>query len=331
MKNQDTYLEINRLETNPKLAGLLPRELAFHYHALPVAEDGERITVAMAEPNDKAAREAIMGVLGSSACVVRADAQIIDGILAEFWKKASNPSLELLYCVPTRAFADQVEAYASNLADLLGAHISQFETSKTGHEAYRALTAEIEHIKADIVVLGEFEQSFLKELIEGPPENKLADQLPTLLLVVRQPRWPLKNILLIIRNDGIDETALDWAVWLARPSGAAVTILPLTIPVPTKYDQDPRLSFSIDTLLTSDSKLGKKLRSVAQRLVNSEIKGTLRLRQESPTWQIRFELLENDYDLVVIDCEPSNRLWHWILDELVNPLLSWTDRPVLFT
>ena len=332
MRNREKqYLEFNKLETIPRLARLLPPDLASRYHALPVAEDGARVTVAMADPDDKEAREAILAVLGPSVCVVRADAQVIDRLIAEFWEKASNRALELLLWVPTKSIATEVESYADHLAALLGAHLNQFETSCTGNEAYRALTSEIEHIKADIVVLGEFEQSILERLIEGPPQNKLADQLPTSLLVVRQPRWPIKNILLILRNETIDETAVDWTVCLARPSGADVTILPLTIPVPAMYDQRPRMRCSIDTILTSDTKLGKKLRLVAQRLVNSEINGTLRLRQEPPTWQIRFELLENDYDLVVIDCEPPDKLWHWILGELVNPLLSWTDRPVLVT
>lgn len=331
MKNQATqHLELDNLQANPRLAKLLPPDLACRCRALPVAEDGERITVAMADPDDKEAREAIFAVLGPSAYVVRADARIIDRLLAEFREMTINQSLELLLWAPAKAIPDEVETYAKDLATLLGAHLSMFETSCMGNEAFRALTSEIDHIKADIVILGEFEQSILERLIEGPPENKLAYQLPTSLLVVRRPRWPIKNILLILRNGVIDETAVDWTVCLARPSGADVTIVPLTIPLSAMYDQYSRMRCSIDTILTSDTKFGK-LRLVAQLFVDSEINGTLRLRQEPPIWQIRFELLENDYDLVVIDCNPPNKLWHWILGELVNPLLSWTVRPVLIT
>ncbi len=332
MKNRETqYLDFNRLEAISKLAGLLPPDLACRYHALPVAEDGERITVAMADPGDKDAREAIMAVLGPSACFVRADAQVIDSLLAKFWEKASNPTSELLLWASTSAFADEIDAYAEDLATLLGAHLSRFETPKTGNEAYRVLASEVKRTKADIVILGSNEQTTLNRLLEVRPEYTLADRLSTSLLVVRQPCWPIINVLLVLRNEGKEETAVDWTVRFAQPSCADVTVLPLTIPAPAMCDQDPRLSYSIDTLLTSDSKLGKKLRFVAQRLVDSEINGTLRLREEPPIWQIRFELLEKDYDLIVIDCKPRNRLYRWVLGELVNPLLSRTDIPVLIT
>jgi nucleotide-binding universal stress UspA family protein len=332
MKNRETqYLDFNRLEAISRLAGLLPPDLACRYHALPVAEDGERITVAMADPGDKDAREAIMAVLGPSACFVRADAQVIDSLLAKFWEKASSPTSELLLWASTRAFADEIEAYAEDLATLLGAHLSRFETPKTGNEAYRVLASEVKRTKADIVILGSNEQTTLNRLLEVRPEYTLADRLSTSLLVVRQPCWPIINVLLVLRNEGKEETAVDWTLRFAQPSCADVTVLPLTLPAPVMCDQDPRLSYSIDTLLTSDSKLGKKLRFVAQRLVDSEINGTLRLREEPPIWQIRFELLEKDYDLIVIDCKPRNRLCRWMLGELVNPLLSRTDIPVLIT
>ncbi|MBE9474041.1 MAG: hypothetical protein IMY85_04060, partial [Chloroflexi bacterium] len=233
MKNRETsYLDFNRLEAIPRLAALLPYDLACRYHALPVAEDGERITVAMADPDDKDAREAIMAVLGPSACVVRADAQVIDSLLAKFWEKASNPTSELLLWASTKAFADEIEVYAEELATLLGAHLSRFETLKTGNEAYRALTSEVKRTKADIVILGSNEQTTLNRLFEVRPEYTLVDRLPTSLLVVRQPCWPIKNVLLVLRNEEKDETAVDWTVRFAQPSCADVTVLPLTIPAP---------------------------------------------------------------------------------------------------
>lgn len=332
MKDQDTqYLEINKLEANPRLNRLLPRELACRYNALPVAGDGHNITVAMANPNDRIAREGVIGFLGASACVVRADIQVIEGLLDAFWKKESTSSLELLYWTHSQVFSDQVGAYASMLANMLGAHINQFETSKTSDEAVAEFLSELEQINANLVILGEVEQSILERLIERHPDDKQARQLPTSILVFRQPCWPIKNILLVLRSDAINETAVDWCICLACSSGARVTILPLILPVEVTNDQNPLMCSCADTYLSVDSPQGVKLRSVAQRLVNSEISGTMRLRQESPTWQIRFELLENDYDLVIIDYEPPERLWHWILAEIVNPLFCWTDKPVLIT
>jgi hypothetical protein len=40
-------------------------------------------------------------------------------------------------------------------------------------------------------------------------------------------------------------------------------------------------------------------------------------------------MIEGNNDLIVIATEPTNRLRRWMVGELVNPLLSWADRPVL--
>lgn len=332
MKRQDTqYLNFNKLETISRVARLLPREVANRYHALPVAANGAQITVAMANPDDKEARETINAIFGPSVCLVRADAVVIDKLLAEYYQEVSDRSPELLIWEPIKPISSEIKIYTDQLATLLDAHLSRFETSCVDDQAYKSLISEIGHIQAELVILGEFEGPILEKSIKGPPEYKLTDKLPSSLLVVRQPSWPLKHILLILRNDARDETAVDWTVTLARLSGAYVTILPLTLKLPALDNWDSPVRCSIDTILTSETTFGKKLRFVAQRLANSEISAVLRLRQEPPTWQIRFELLENEYDLIVINSEPQDDLWHWILDELVNPLLSWTDRSVLVT
>jgi len=87
------YLELNRLEPNLQLARLLPPDLALRYHALPVAKDGERITVAMADPNDVKAREAVLTTLGKSTCIVQADVNAIDGLLEDLWHENINHTL----------------------------------------------------------------------------------------------------------------------------------------------------------------------------------------------------------------------------------------------
>jgi hypothetical protein len=332
MKNRETqYLEFNNLGRLHRLNRLLVPYLASRYRVLPVAEDGARVTVAMADPDDKEAREAMLAALGPSVYVVRADVQVIDSLLEKFWKNANNRSLELALWVPNKSNSTEVENYANCLAALLGAHLNQIEIPNTGKEACKEPTTRVEHTAGGAVGVEMLEKANLERLTDRPPVGKLADQLTTSLLVVRQPRWPIKSFLLILRNGASDATAVEWTIHLARSSGATVTVLPLSIPIPTNYNQNSPKRCSIDTILTSKTELGQKTRLVAQLLANSEINGTLRLRQEPPTWQIRFELLENDYDLVVIDRKPSNKLWDWILGELVNPLLSWTDRPLLIT
>jgi len=146
--------------------------------------------------------------------------------------------------------------------------------------------------------------------------------------VARRPRWPLRRLLLVVRGEEIDDAAVDWAVRLARPSGAAVTALAVVPPAPAMYDRWARMRGGLDVLLTTDTALGREMRRVARWLVDWEVEGTLRLRQGAPDQQIRYQVAQGDYDLIVVAARPNGRR-RWLLGERVLSLLRWADRPVL--
>ena len=66
-----------------------------------------------------------------------------------------------------------------------------------------------------------------------------------------------------------------------------------------------------------------------QRLVDWQIEGKLRLRDEPVDQQVRCEVAEGNYDLVIFGAETHQAISRWVWGQLVNPLLSWADRPVL--
>jgi nucleotide-binding universal stress UspA family protein len=323
------YLKYDTLNSSPRLAHLLPRELAYRYHALPVAQDGNQITVAMANPDDVEAREAIIHTLGSKTCVVSADPYEIDKLITELWSNGCQTKMNILAWAPTDTIATEIAPLANGVASLLNTDLNKFQTTDQGLNAYKLLADEAEREKADLIIFKGPGQSLLKRLILEPQENKLVDLVSASLLVARGPRWPLKRILLVIRNEATDQDAVDWVIRLAHPSDAEVTVLPLITPGPQMYRYDNRMQYSLSSLLSTDCSFGRKLRWIAHRLVDWDIEGTLRLREEPPFWQIRCEAIEGDYDMVIIANEPPNRVWRWLLGELVNPLLSWADRPIL--
>ena len=323
------YLKYDTLNSSPRLAHLLPRELAYRYHALPVAQIGNRITVAMANPDDVEAREAIIHTLGSTTCLVSADPYEIDKLIAELFSNGGQTQLNVLAWAPSDTIAVEVAPFANGVAHLLGADLNHYHTTIQGQEAYKMLADEAERGKADLIIFRGPGQSLLKRLILEPQENKLVDLVSASLLVARGPRWPLKKILLVIRNEATDQDAVDWVIRLAHPSSAEVTVLPLITPGPQMYQHDHRMQYNLSSLLSTDCSFGRKLRWIARRLVDWGVEGTLRLREEPPFWQIRCETIEGNYDMVIIANEPPNRVWRWLLGELVNPLLSWADRPVL--
>jgi nucleotide-binding universal stress UspA family protein len=318
------YLALDRLVANPRLARRLPPELAWRFHALPVAEHEGRITVAMANPDDPEAREAVATSLGPASCMVQADPFAIDALLAEVWGRWTSRSLGVSVCAFPAPVADEVLAYAQALSDLLGVRLTPLSTvgemqaldTRTGGDAH------------DLLIFEDPAHPVLERLLAQPSGARKAD-LPEAVLIARQPRWPLKRILLVLWGAETDNAAVDWVLRLARASASVVTVLAVVPPVPAMYERRASMDQSLPVLLSAQTPLGRQMRQAARQLVEWEIEGTLRLRQGPPDQQIRRELAEKDYSLIGLAAQPGRRWQRWLEGDLVRALLQWADQPVL--
>lgn len=319
------YLDLERIGINTKVAGLLPRKLAKYHHALPLAAEGEQVTVAVANPEDRVTRDAIIEVLGPAVYFVRVDCQLIDKLLAEYWASVDHSSLELLLWSSKTQTASTYSEFFEYLEATLGAHRHPLERPVIEINSPPAVTSLYEQFDAERLIIGK-----PKEMVQCASSDKDASPLAFYcLLVVSQPNWPIKNILLLLNEDALGESALNWTINIAQPTGANVTILPFTSSIPENFYYESVMRRGKDSVLSTQTRFGRKLRLVAQTLVENEISGMLRFRQEPPVWQIRFELLENEYELVIADCGSHNWFWQSILAEAVTPLFSWTKVPML--
>ena len=223
---------------------------------------------------------------------------------------------------------EQIETYTQAVAGLLEAQVKPIQQA-----AKTATTFDAEVAAAcaghDLVIFGEPGQSWFKRRLLGSPACQAIELSPTSLLVARRPRWPLKKILLIIRSEETNDAAINWAIRLARPGGAEVTVLPVVPPLLPVYNREVRVQQALAMLLATDTVLSRQMWQVIRRLGDEEIEGSLRLRQGTPIRQIRTELAEEEYDLIVVTAEPEDWWVRRLLGELVGPLLDWADRPVL--
>ncbi len=222
----------------------------------------------------------------------------------------------------------RVPAYGRYVSGLLGGEyrtlsIAQ-EKKTTAHDLVKQAARD-----CDLVIFGGPNQSPWQRLLAGQTGRNLLTQVRTSLLSARQPRWPIRNILLIIRAEETDQAAIAWLGRLARPSGAVVTILAVVPSLPGLYHRGDHIQPGLDVLLAPNTCPGRQLHQVIHQLGQWHIEWTLRLRQGEPGWQIRQQVLEGDYDLVIIAAEPYSRWQRWLLGELVGPLLDWIDRPLL--
>ena len=219
----------------------------------------------------------------------------------------------------------EMRAYADNLCGLLQGQISYLEIPTMG--SIKPIKKEAGD--CDLIVFGEPKQSLINRLLTGHPCHKTVNQVPVSILVPRRPRWPIQSILLIVRIEETDEAAVDWVGRLARPSGARVSILPVSPSYHSVYAPISSEETALGELLSPYTQAGKQLRYLSRRIAQWQIEGTLRFRQGEPEWQIRWEVIDRSYDLIVIGAEPYRCWQRLVMAELVAPMLGWLNRPLL--
>lgn len=328
------YLAHDQLATEPKLARRLPFGLARRYHALPPAEDRDRVTVAIANPDDAQVRDAVLTALCPEPCVVRGDPPAIDMQHARVWGDEAHLGLKLAVCAFPHPLSDELWDYAQALSSLLGAHLCRM----TAVGEVGALTKEGRRADCDLIIVagparGKGSHPLIQHLLspsmaEGALSSQQSDA-PFSVLVAREPRWPLERILLILCGESADNVAVDWTLRLACQSTAAVAVLAVVPPVPAMYHGLSRMEQTLRSLLTTDTALGCQMRQVARRLVESGVHATLRLRQGALDEQICRETVEGDHDLIVMSTRPCRWWLRQLKGDPICSLLSRVDRPVL--
>ncbi len=322
-------LHLDHVKIDRRLVKTLPVDIAFRYQALPISTDGKKITIAMANPEDPEAILAVTSAIGSPAYLVQVDSNEIEHLLTEIWPQIPPSKLHILHWIPT---TEQLETqqYPKQFADHLHADIKTVNIPWHGEKSINDLEEEALQYQPDLIVFQIPEPPTIPRLLLDFTLNKMIERLPASILVFKEPRWPLKKLLLVIRDgNDISETAVDWTILLAKKNRVAVTILPLLPPVPEMYG--PFIRHSLPSLLTANDPLGQKMRLIAYRLSSDQVEGNFKLRNDPPLEQLQGEISEGDADLVTIAVEPQNHLWRWLFGEVVNDLFTWFDRPLLIT
>jgi len=331
MKEQTIeHLQVKTLQTNPSLMRLIPGDIARRYQALPISMEGNRITIAMAHPEDAVACQVVESVMGVPACIVQVDSLEIERVLDEIWPQNPSPPLRILHWSPTPTDTDPILSYARGLADLLKANLEQADIPWQGAQSLQTLVTYTELHQPDLVILQLPEAARIQKLFNKLKLRNFFEALPASILVVKSPRWPLEKILLVLRDGSeLHDSAVDWSLRLAQSSHSELTVIPLVPPVPEMYGT--WIQHRLPALLAANDPLGKKFRWIAHRFASGKINATFRLRDGLPMDQLRSELLEGDPDLIILPTETQSQAQRWIEGEVIQPLLDWIDRPLLIT
>ena len=239
----------------------------------------------------------------------------------------ARPDICLLTHTQQYQAVRRLHLYADYLCHLMGGqlrHIEVVDPKEADVHFFKHSSQEF-----DLIIFGEPNQTFVNRLLRGPLSPKIADRVTTSLLVARTPRSPLRKLLLIVRIEETDDTAVDWVIRLARTGEVAVKVLPVVPGMLQLYDHGLARGHSKQALLADDSHAGAQLLRLTRRLAYHSIDCEVRSKQGEAHEPIRQEVEGEDYDLVVIGAESHERLRRWLLGELVRTMLHWIDTPLL--
>lgn len=239
----------------------------------------------MADPYNQVGVAEVAAALGHQPYLVRTNPVFISDLLLTVWPDEISASLRLLVATPTEGATARFLAYSQRLGNLLNSQIIYIPLDEAA--AGLALTT---------------------------PPIPARTTLPIALLLVQQPRWPLRHILLILQGEPSESALLAWVLRLARPAGTVVTLLLLSPPLigqPWSRSQ---------VMSGGERKLPAPVQHLARQLTQAGISTELCLRQGSPEAQIRQETAAAEVDLALIINQP---------DTLLNRITPWFDRPLL--
>lgn len=180
-----------------------------------------------------------------------------------------------------------------------------------------------------LVTVADSQPSWWQRLLWRPSACRALRQISGSILFARNPRWPLRHILVVVRVHASDGLALDWAQRLALLSEATVTLLPIVPPYPRLHQQDSIMLQGLDVLLAPDTITGEAIYRYARHLDQLGIRGTVCWKQGSIAHQICGQAPDTGYDLIVVADEPVGRWSRWFLGDLVKRLIAVANCSIL--
>ncbi|OGO20919.1 MAG: hypothetical protein A2Z14_01725 [Chloroflexi bacterium RBG_16_48_8] len=320
-------LQLEGVPLDTILAKKLPPRLAFSYHVLPLAIERNQITVAMADPENKFAIEAVRSALGANPYIVKSDQTWIDRLLRELWPDYQNDDLHLLLYSRNNDISKICRDYSNYIRNQLKIPDSNIY-SLVGAKGTLSDVVEESNGVVDLVIIEETIKSKYTRSMLSPRYHRVIQKLQPSVLVARQPRWPIEKILLILRCENRDHIAVDWVVKMGLPSKAVVTMSVPLPPIPRMYQGLSGMSVQIPKMLKGNSALEKHLQSLTARLASHGIEVKLNILEGDTKRIIQQEVMEGEYDLVSVAAKPESWLKRTLLSSVVNPVLEYARIPI---
>lgn len=297
------YLPLSEIDLDIPLGRRLPRHLAYYHLALPVAEDENGVTVALAQPDNRTVRQVIETALGFSIVPVQSSDTEIKAALDQIWAGAEAES-------------GGAWIWAENAAQR--ASLTRF-VEQTVTRAYPHFAVQISEAGTVDEMLNGARGANAALVIaqaEAPETRRtLLLHAPAAIWLTRDLSQPPARLLSVLRGNIPDRQLLDWLPPLIHHHNAQTVVLAAAEPASTASGNPLFSRFT--ALLTPDDPRGAHLAELRRELVDLGTSGRLHVREGTLAEVMIAEITETPYDLLVMAAEASGtfaaevfeRLW----------------------
>lgn len=278
------FLSLGDVDLDVVLAQRLPRRLAYYHLALPIAQDAEGITVAMAHPENPKVINVLEGALGAQVIPVRSFAETIREQLDHVWQNERPPdSVDSSTGFRVTHWANSPDARTRSVG-----YVNEFLAALEQDAQVVTSTAGEIAANSDLIIA-------VTDSVVPPPALY---RTRASLLIVRDLTVFPRSFVHILRGHIPDYRVLEWLIPLARCGAGEVTLF-MSVDGETSK---PVVSDLSHILLAQDRR--KMHLDECRRFLNEAgIMGRLKIRQGEPLVAIRDELNDQHYDLVAIAAE----------------------------
>lgn len=273
-------LDLDTLPIDAQLARRLPYALARYYMALPLGQDGDCISVAMAYPENVRARQTLSRLLQAEIVAVFTPAESLLPALERVYppQSATNRAILAWYDEPGGEAA--ITATSGWMEGLLQARATVLNASELCLDELLAMATPN---RFELVVLPIPDRRTLPAVLQ---------RAAVPLLFVRGEQRNVGRILVVMRGFASDEQAMNWLALFAGQQ-ASVTLMPLT----------NGTGLGLSEYYHQETPAGQHLERCLRRLATEGESASLTFRQGDAVQQVVEEMTGSNYDLLVVAAE----------------------------
>ena len=214
--------------------------------------------------------------------------------------------------------------------DVMRSHGVVFSSVARHGDLVEEILGQMLDTEYDLVIVGYETRGFLEKMIWGSWATRIAHEVPTSVLIIRDRRDMINHVLVGISGGGFTEACVAWAGHIATAFDAQVTLVHTSQMPALMYGGLEEVRETLTEFLQTDTAEAHAMKQAVARLDDIGARTEVKLVYGLPERELLRLMQDLDIDLLVIGswwaAQPVRRA---VLRNIAEKLLLHTRRPVL--